>query len=128
MVTTMSPQVLSKRRAFRLPMTAAFTCHQRKDGKIVAHSLDFDLVSVADNEEEAFRKLRLAVKTYVEYGLSNNWADDIHFPAPSLFWDKFQRSKSVKTMDPIEVEDDRMLVVRAIMTNNNEHQLASCPA
>ena len=123
----MSPQALSKRRAFRLPTTAVFTCQRRPDGKVVAHSLDFDLVCVADNEAEAFRKLRMAVKTYVEYGLSNNWADDIHFPAPTEFWDKFQASKSVKTMEPIEVEDDRMIVVRAIM-NCNEHQLATCEA
>jgi hypothetical protein len=30
-------------------------------------------------------------------------------------------------MEPIEVEDDRMIVVRAIM-NCNEHQLATCEA
>jgi predicted RNase H-like HicB family nuclease len=108
-------------------MTAVFTCHSRPDGKFVAHSLDFDLVSVAGTEEEAFRKLRIAVKTYVEHGLSNNWADDIHFPAPTEYWDKFQYSKSMTTMDPIRVEDNRMMVVRAIM-NCDEHQLAACQA
>lgn len=46
-------------------MTAAFVSYKRaKDGKTVAHSLDFDLVAVADDEDAAFSRLRVLVKTY----------------------------------------------------------------
>lgn len=118
----------TKRKGFRLPMTAAFVSYTRaKDGKTVAHSLDFDLVAVAENEDQAFGRLRLAVKTYVEYGLSNNWAEDIMFPAPTESWDGFAASKSIQSMEPIEIEDDRMIVVRATVAHHEPRQ-ATCAA
>jgi hypothetical protein len=118
----------ARRRAFRLPLMAAFmTCKRAKDGKTVAHSLDFDLVTVADDEARAFQKLRLAVKTYIEYGLSNNWVEDIVFPAPRDYWEYFSAAKSIQSMEPIQIEDDRMIVVRATIADN-EHRQISCPA
>jgi|GEM_PF-3643985 hypothetical protein len=109
-------------------MTGAFISHARPDGKVVAHSLDFDLVAVGADEEGAFRKLRLALKTYLEYGLSNGWVDDICFPAPSEYWEPFLKATSMRSMDPIEIDDDRqMIVVHATMTNS-EHRQVACQA
>lgn len=116
-----------KGKAFRLPMTAAFVSYRRTDGKTVAHSLDFDLVAVAESEVQAFNRLRIAVKTYIEYGLSNNWTEDIFFPAPTECWEKFGATASIQTMPPIEIEDDRMIVVRAVV-DNHEHREAPCAA
>lgn len=115
-----------KRRPFRIPMTAAIVAGKRADGKVVAHSLDFDLVAVADDEANAFKKLRLAIKTYVEYGLSNDWLDDIAFPAPQECWERFRNAGSIESMEPIKVDDDRMLVVRA--TTEDAYRQIACEA
>jgi hypothetical protein len=64
-------------KPFNLPMMLTFL--ESKNGHHVVHSLDFDIVSVADTEHEAWEKARLAVKTYVEFGLSKGWYDYIAF-------------------------------------------------
>lgn len=118
------------KRAFRLPMTGAFLSYPRsKDGKIVAHSLDFDLVAVADDEERAFKKLRRAVKTYVEYGISNNWTADIIFRAPEQCWEAFQKKDTpIRTMEPIDIDEDRMIVVRATISADHACEGLAVPA
>ena len=109
-------------------MTAAFVTYTRaKDGKFVAHSLDFDLVAVGDDDTQALKRLRTAVKTYIEYGLSNNWPEDIFFPAPKEYWDRFDQATALQRMDPIGVIDDRMMVVRATITEHAYHA-APCTA
>ena len=35
--------------------------------------MDFDIVSTDGNREEAMKKVRLAVQSYVETGLLNDW-------------------------------------------------------
>jgi hypothetical protein len=87
----------------------------------VAHALDFDLVAVSGTRAKAVDKLRLAVKIYVEYGLLNRWTDDIIFPAPADYWLRLQ-GRMAEIMSPIEIEDTRMSVHEALLTN--EHQLA----
>jgi len=84
------------------------------NGKAVAHSLDFDLVSVASTEEEATKKLRLAVKTYVEFGLGKGWDDYILFPAPKRYRDKLTPDVPAQIGPPIEIASDEraVLVVR----------------
>src|SRR5690348_8914510 len=67
-------------KKFRLPTT--ITNFIQSNGHCVAHNLDFDLVSVARTEQEAKDKLNLAIKTYVEFGLSKGWDDYIYFAAP----------------------------------------------
>jgi len=91
------------RRRFSLPATVTFIFSKHGE-KVVAHALDFDLVAVADTHQEAERKIRLAVKTYVEYGLSKNWTDEIIFPAPDEYWDELGHA-TIALMDPIEVAD-----------------------
>jgi hypothetical protein len=103
---------------FRLPQTVTFSVIERKDKKWVAHALDVDLVSVADSRLKAVEKLRLAVKTYVEYGLVNNWTDDIIFPAPEECWQRLQ-GKMAEIMPPIEIEGARMSVHEALLTHEH---------
>lgn len=95
--------MVPEKKHFSLPTTVSFLISKDRD-KIVAHALDFDLVAVADTEEEAKRKIRLAVKTYVEYGLSNNWADEIIFPAPDEYWDKLKYA-TIAIGETIEIAD-----------------------
>src|SRR3954452_13102333 len=65
--------------SFNLPPMLTFL--ESTNGYHAVHSLDFDIVSVADSEDEAWRKLRIAVATYVEYGLNNGLKDYIVFNA-----------------------------------------------
>jgi len=88
-------------------MTATFTQQRRDDGKFVAHALEFDLVAVADTETEATDKIRLAVKIYIEFGLSQGWEDDILFPAPQQSWDRLTEDSRISLAAPIEINDHR---------------------
>lgn len=89
------------KKPFNLPMT--LTNLLLHDGKFVAHSLDFDIVCVADDEKEAWEKLRLAIKTYVEFGISSGWQDNIIFPAPQEYWDKLTPDTPVQLGPPIVI-------------------------
>lgn len=84
---------------FDLPMVLTFL--ESSNGHHAVHSLDFDLVAVGDNEQEAWSKLRVAVKTYVEFGLSNGWKEYIKFPAPQKFWDKITPEIPSRILEPI---------------------------
>lgn len=104
------------RNPFRLPLSITFATREREDGKWVSHSLDFDLVSVADTKEKALAKLRLSVTTYVEFGLMNNFTEDIIFPAPDEVWARLN-NKVVEMLPSIEVEDMRMRVYGATIAH-----------
>jgi hypothetical protein len=105
---------------FPARMTATFSVHQRPDAKFVAHSLDFDIVCVDDSEAGALDDLRLAVKTYVEFGLANGWAEDVIFPAPDEYWERLDDKVGAKLMSPIVVDDNRLLVL-ATMAHELQH-------
>ncbi len=105
------------RNLFRLPMGTTFGTYQREDGRWIAHALDFDLVSSGMSKAKALDKLRISVKTYIEYGLTNNWVEDIIFPAPDRYWERIPIGHAAETMAPIEIEDRRMLVYDVPLTN-----------
>lgn len=88
---------------FKLPMTITILLHKNKAGSLVAHALDFSLVSVMPTREQAIEKLRLTVKLYIEYGLSKGRDADIMFPAPARFWDKLSPGAPTVMLEPIMV-------------------------
>ncbi len=95
-------------RSLNLPMMLTFL--ESKNGQHCVHSLDFDIVSVAGSEEDAWRKMRIAVKTYVEFGLSNGWKNEIVFNAPQDFWDKITPEVNSRILEPIMFGDTEMKV------------------
>jgi len=99
------------KKPFALPMV--LTNLMIHNGKHVAHSLDFDIVCVADDENEAWGKLSLAIKTYVEFGISNGWQDSIIFPAPQEYWDKLTPDTPLKIGPPIIIAGIERKVVEA---------------
>lgn len=113
-----------RKNSFRLPQTVTFSVSERSDGKWVAHALDFDLVAVSNTRVKAVDKLRLAVKVYVEFGLTNNWPEDIVFPAPEECWSRLQ-GKTAEIMSPIEIEDTRMSVHEALLTHEHQRVVAT---
>jgi hypothetical protein len=117
-----------QRRAFQLPMTTTISVGQR-DGRFIAHALDFDIVCTGETEDDATDKLALSIKTYIEYGLSKGWSGDILFPAPTECWDRLSPDTPVKLMPPIFIDDRRMLVVRATPAAiAHEPGRVACPA
>jgi|SRR5271157_3556804 len=88
---------------FRLPMTLTHLI-SRHGEKTVLHSLDFDIVTVAKNEDEAWTRHNLSVKTYVEFGLSKGWSAHILFRAPQDAWDKLMPNRHVKIVPPLIIE------------------------
>lgn len=87
-------------RQFRLPMTLSTTVTQK--GKLwIAHSLDFDLVETGTSKTGAWDNLMLAIRVYVEFGLSKGWDDFIIQTAP----DDFQMTAGMRAevMPPLEL-------------------------
>jgi hypothetical protein len=101
---------LPARKNLELPMMMFVTTCEEDNG-CVAHALDFDIVAVAPSPEEAMEKVRFAVKSYIEYGLNNNLEADILYRAPQHFWDRISPDTPIKMMEPITVNDRRLLVV-----------------
>jgi hypothetical protein len=100
------------KKPFTLPMMLTHVM-VHDAGKCVAHSLDFDIVCVAAEEQVAWEKLRLAIKTYVEFGISNGWQDSIVFPAPQEFWDKLTPETPLQLGPPITIAGMERKVVEA---------------
>ena len=96
-------------RPFNLPMMLTFL--ESKNGHHAVHSLDFDIVAVADSEEVAWNKLRLAVKTYVEFGLSKGWKTNIMFTAPQECWDKITPELTSRILESITLGDTETKVM-----------------
>ena len=99
------------KKPFNLPMM--LTNLMVHNGKHVAHSLDFDIVCVADTTEEAWSKLALAIKTYVEFGISNAWQESIIFPAPQEYWDKITPDTPLQLRPPITIAGIERKVMEA---------------
>lgn len=100
-------------KKFRLPTTIT-NLLQKSEHRCVAHNLDFDLVAVANNEQEAKERLSLCIKTYVEFGLSKGWDDNIYFPAPEEIRAELKRQDiRLEIAPPIEIASDFKPVIVA---------------
>ncbi len=76
-----------KAGTFALPMNVMVLFYPAKSGGVVAHSLDFDLVCVAPTLDEAMKRMKLTIRGYVEYGITNELEAHLRRPAPSRYWD-----------------------------------------
>jgi hypothetical protein len=61
-----------------------FSVNKRR--RVVAHCLNFDLVTTADDIKEAERRLDLLVRYHVASYMTTNGASGINQPAPSEYW------------------------------------------
>ena len=89
-------------KPFRLPAeTTILFRHER--GKIVAHNLDFDLVSVDQDIEIAAKKIRACTKSFVEYGLEHGLEDAIARPASQEYWDMLEDAAPLEAGAAIQI-------------------------
>jgi len=102
--------MLPPRKPFELPtsVTIRFYPEPNVSGKVTAHALDFDLASTADTKEEALKKIRLSIRSYVEYGFLQGWAEDIRYSAPAKFWPP--EGTKLETIEPITIMHRDLLV------------------
>lgn len=100
--------MLPPRKPFELPTSVTIRFYKEPDGKITAHALDFDLASTAERHQDAVRKIRLSIRSYIEYGFLNGWAEDIRYPAPTKFWPP--EGTKLVTMEPITIMHKNLLV------------------
>jgi hypothetical protein len=77
-------------------------------GQVTAHALDFDLVSTAKDRADALRKVRMSIRSYIEFGFLNGWAKDIRYPAPAKFWPP--EGTNFETIEPITIMHQYLLV------------------
>jgi hypothetical protein len=75
-------------------------------GKTIAHALDFDIVAIGSDTDEAIRQLRSAVKHHVEFGLRKQLCDeDIRLRAPEEHWRRIKNAP-VRIGEAIHIEVD----------------------
>lgn len=100
--------MLPPRKPFALPASVTIMFRKEPDEQITAHALEFDLAATAPTREDAIRKIRLSIRSYVEFGFLNGWAEDIRYPAPAEYWPP--QGTTLETMEPIEIMHRSLLV------------------
>lgn len=100
--------MLPPRKSFELPASVTIRFRPEPDGKITAHALDFDLAATGEDRAAALRKVRLAIRSYVEFGFLHGWVEDIRYPAPERFWPP--EGTTFETIQPIMIMDRSLLV------------------
>jgi hypothetical protein len=100
--------MLPPKMPFELPTSVTVRFYTEPDGQMTAHALDFDLVATAKDRENALRKIRLAIRSYIEFGFLNGWPEGIRYPAPEKFWPS--AGTSFDTIEPITIMHKSLLV------------------
>lgn len=117
--------MLPPRKPFDLPTSVTIMFHLELDGQVTAHAIDFDLAATGKDRVAALRKVRLAVKTYIEFGFLNGWVEDIRYPAPEKFWPP--EGTMLETLEPIVIMDRSLLVYSEsslVHADNEAHSMA----
>lgn len=102
---------------FSLPTTLTTLSGRLRDNRYVAHCLDFDLLEIANTDEEAWSRLTRTIKTYVEFGLSKGWNESIRHRAPQHYWDALTPDVPVKVMPPIMIANISSPVIKVEATH-----------
>lgn len=111
------------RRPFALPTNVTITFRPEKNGRVSAHALDFDLVATGKDKKDAYRKVTLAIQSYIEFGLLNGWVEDIRYPAP----DEFRPPEGTKftVTGTIHIMSQNLLVYSASSIANEDRESAA---
>jgi len=112
--------MLPPRKPFDLPTTVTVRFYREPGGQVTAHALDFDLVSTAASRADALKKIRLSIRSYIEFGFLNEWAEDIRYPAPEKFWPP--EGTKFETLEPITIMNRCLLVYSESSIANADRQ------
>jgi hypothetical protein len=100
--------MLPPRKPFDLPTSVTIRFYREPDGQVTAHALDFDLAATGKDRASALKKIRLSVRSYIEFGFLNGWAKDIRYAAPDKFWPP--EGTNFETLEPITIMHRSLLV------------------
>jgi len=75
----------------------------QKPEYFVAHCLDFDIVTTANDQSEATRRLSILVVKYIEMALQRQDYMSLSTSAPRSYWDEFQTGTPIPTDEKLEV-------------------------
>src|SRR5258708_19743466 len=97
-----------------------------KRRRVVAHCLNFDLGTTAEDHAEAERRLDLVVRYHVASYMSTNGESGINEPAPSNYWAQYTEAVrqgrvrpastlriTLPEMSPIKMRDGDLEVIGA---------------
>jgi hypothetical protein len=104
-------ELLMSLQEFSLPTTIT-TLVAQVNGKHIVHCLDFDLVETGASPEEAWSRLTLTIKSYVEFGLGKGWGHSIRHRAPQRFWDAVTEDLPVRFRAPIKIANVTVPVIK----------------
>ncbi len=68
-----------------------------EDGVVVAHALQFDIVSTGDSIQDAVNDLTEACQAQLEYAIKHKNMDNLFRPAPPDVWDNFFEAQRVRS-------------------------------
>ncbi len=82
---------------------------KKEDDLFVAHCLEFDIVAVAETEEQAKKDLKDLVVAQIEYAFANDNLENLFHPAPKSVWEEYfgrnESNKNSQTKTPIFTTD-----------------------
>jgi len=80
------------------------------NGSFVAHCLDLDIVTSANEEDEAIRRLDSLVIAQIQFALNTGNFQNLIFPAPKEYWDRFMRAATTR-IQTLKIEIPRPQVL-----------------
>jgi hypothetical protein len=72
----------------------------------VAHCLDYDLVAVADNQDEAIRRLNLVVRSHIEVARKKDMLTALQHRAPDQYWQELASARQGLEILNLEVQSE----------------------
>jgi hypothetical protein len=95
---------------FQAPAALHLLISRNDRGRVVAHCLDFDLVTTAAENREASRRLKALLATHVESFLNTRGVSEHGDVAPSGFWLRYAQllRRGTVYFDTLEITQDLM--------------------
>ena len=99
-----------------------------EDNEKTAHCLEFDIVTVGKNYEEANFELMKLINAHVNFAIENDNEEFLYKPAPAQYWNMLRQSNPIK---PTENNDNEVINEKGFIKadnktyNINTFQLAS---
>ena len=90
----MKPEILEYLKRLK---KLRYLFHTDREGRIVAHCLDFDVVASALDREEASRRLDVLVRLRITLALINGDASQLAHEAPRDYVEMYERGKAIGT-------------------------------
>ena len=69
---------------------------EKQKGQVIAHCLEFDLVTSGRTEQRAQEMILDSIREYISYAVENDLEYLLFRPAPVQYWERLTHSKNIK--------------------------------